>query len=237
MSGPQQVLSGTYNFSPGLGECVLNAFSRIGVRRTEILQTHMADARMEANLLLAKFGTKQPNLWGIDLQGVPLLQGQATYTVPTETVMILDAYIRYGSPFVDRQVYPISRSEYSTYPQKTLQAFPTVYWFDRLLSPTVTIWPTPDGNGPYTFYYYRVRQMQDAEYSDGTNALDIEIPYVWMDAFTAGLAARLARIYAPQLEQLRKQDADEAWNLAMEENQENVSLRMQPGLNGYFRVG
>src|SRR5208337_3754683 len=64
-----QVLSGTYNFSPGLGECVLNAFSRIGVRRTEILQTHLADARMEANLLLAKFGTKQPNLWAVDLQG------------------------------------------------------------------------------------------------------------------------------------------------------------------------
>jgi len=59
---------------------------------------------------------------------------------------------------------------------------------------------------------------------------------VWMDAFTAGLAARLARIYAPQLEQLRKQDADEAWNLAMTQDEENVALRMQPGLSGYFRI-
>src|SRR3954466_15459808 len=140
-----QVTSGTYLFAPSLGEVVLNAFSRIGVRRTEILQTHLSDARMEANLLLAKISNLQPNLWSVDLQALPLLQGAATYTVPAETVMILDAYIRYGSSvLVDRSIYPVSRSEYSTYSDKATQAFPTIYWFDRLISPTITLWPTPD---------------------------------------------------------------------------------------------
>src|SRR6516165_4168533 len=124
-----QVTTGTYLFSPSLGEVVLNAFARIGVRRPEILQTHLSDARMEANLLLAKISNTQPNLWTVDLQSLPLLQGVDTYSVPAETAMILDAYIRYGTPvIIDRAIYPISRSEYSTYPQKTLQAFPTVYW-------------------------------------------------------------------------------------------------------------
>lgn len=230
-----QVTSGTYQFAPSLGEVVLNAFARIGVRRTEVLETHLSDAKMEANFLLAKLSDTQPNLWTVDLQALPLLQGSATYTVPAETAMILDVYIRYGSPSTDRSMYPISRSEYSTYPNKSQQAFPTVYWFDRLISPTITLWPTPDGNGPYTLYYYRVRQIQDADYSDGTNALNMEIPYLWLDAFCAGLAARLARIYAPQLEGQRKMDADEAWRVASGQDVENVQVMISPGLSGYFR--
>ena len=152
-----QVTTGTYNFNPSLGETVLNAFARIGVRRPEILQTHLADARMEANLLLAKISNTQPNLWAVDLQALPLVRGIATYTVPAETAMILDVYVRFGDVTeTDRAMYPISRSEYSTYPQKTLQSFPTVYWYDRLISPTITIWPVPDGSGPlYAFLLSR----------------------------------------------------------------------------------
>ncbi len=227
-----QVTSGTYLFAPSLGEVVLNAYARIGIRRTEILQTHLVDARMEANLLLAKMADAQPNLWSVDLQALPLLQGAPTYTVPAETAMILDAYIRFGSPSTDRSIYPISRSEYSTYPEKDIQSFPTVFWFDRLISPTLTLWPTPDGNGPYTLYYYRVRQIQDAEYVNGQN---IEIPYLWLDAFTSGLAARLARIYAPSLEGQRKMDADEAWQLAAKQDTENVNMMFNPGLSSYYR--
>ena len=70
-----QVTSGTYNFAPSLGEVVLNAYARIGVRRTEIEQTHLDDARIEANLLLAKISNQQPNLWTVDQQALPLLQG------------------------------------------------------------------------------------------------------------------------------------------------------------------
>lgn len=234
MNAPQ-VTSGTFNFAPSLGEVVLNAYSRIGIRRTEILQTHLADARMEANLLLAKISNTQPNLWAVDLLAIPLVQGASTYTVPSETAMILDAYIRFGSPFTDRSIYPISRTEYSTYPSKTLQAFPTVFWFDRLVSPTITLWPVPDGGGPYTLFYYRVSQVQDAEYTDGTNALNTEVPYLWLDAFVAGLAARLARIYAPSLEQIRKADADEAWAMAAKQDVENVNIMIAPGLSSYFR--
>lgn len=193
----------------------------------------MSDARHEANLLLAKISNLQPNLWTVDQQALPLLQGSATYTVPSETVMILDAFIRYGSGnTIDRSIYPISRSEYSSYPDKFIQAFPTVYWFDRLISPTITLWQVPDGNGPYTLFYYRVRQVQDADF---TNGMNVEIPYLWLDAFTAGLAYRLARIYAPSLENIRKMDAEEAWQQAATQNVENVNLSVSPGLGFYFR--
>lgn len=223
-------VSGTYLFSPSLGEVVLGAFARIGIRRTEIKQTHLADARIEANLLLAKISNLQPNLWTVDLLNVALVQGTATYTVPAETVMVLDAYVNYGG--ADRSIYPISRSEYATYPNKTQQGTPSVFWFDRLIAPTITLWTVPDGNGPYTLFYYRVRQVQDAEYINGQN---IEIPYLWLDAFTAGLAYRLSRIYAPSLEGQRKMDADDAWQQAATQNVENVPIMFNPGLSSYFR--
>jgi hypothetical protein len=57
--------------------------------------------------------------------------------------MILDMYISYGSPSTDRLIFPISRSEYAAYPDKTTQGTPTVFWFDRLIAPTFTLWPVP----------------------------------------------------------------------------------------------
>lgn len=45
--------SGTYTFSPNLGEIVINAFAKCGIRRTEITNQHMEDARMEANFMMS----------------------------------------------------------------------------------------------------------------------------------------------------------------------------------------
>lgn len=227
-----QITSGTYDFAPSLGEAVLNAFARIQVRRTELEVSHMQDARTEANLLLARMSNLQPNLWTVDLQTVPLALGIASYSVPAETVMILDAYISYGNPTIDRMIFPVSRTEYASYPNKDQQGKPTVFWFDRLISPTITLWLVPDSNGPYVLNYYRVRQVQDAEFSNGQNT---EVPFLWLDAFVSGLAHRLSRIYAPQLEQQRKMDADEAWANAATNNVENVNMMISPMIGGYFR--
>jgi hypothetical protein len=52
---PQDMTTtGTVTFNPSLGELVLNAYSRIGIRRTSLLASHLADARIEANLLQAE---------------------------------------------------------------------------------------------------------------------------------------------------------------------------------------
>ena len=160
---------------------------------------------MEMNLALVKFNNLQPNLWTVDLQSIPLVQGSATYSIPAETTMILDLFIRYGSPAVDRYLQPVSRTEYASIAVKTTQGFPSQYWFDRLISPTITFYLVPDGAFPYTAYYYRVRQIQDATITNGYN---IEVVYRFLDALTSDLAHRLARIYRPELEAVRKGDRD-----------------------------
>lgn len=227
------IYTGTYNFNPSAGDIIITAYQRIRIRPTEILQPHLQQAIIELNLLLVKFSNLQPNLWDVDLQTSPLTQGTATYSIPAETVMITNAFIRTGSGTtqVDRLVFPISNAEYAALPNKTVQAPPTQFWFNRQISPTITMYPVPDGNGPYTLYYYRVRQIQDAQ---GGSGLNIEVPYLWLDAMAAGLAHRLARVFAPDLEDKRKMDAEEAWQIAARQNVENVPLFIAPGLISYF---
>jgi hypothetical protein len=226
--------SETYTFNPALGEIVLYSYNLIGVRNTAVLQEHMAAARMAANMLLSRWGNQGVNLWAVDLITTPLVQGVTTYPVDANTVMILDAYIETdngsGQP-IDRLILPISRTEYASYPNKEQQGFSTTYWFDRLLSPTVTLWPVPDGTTT-SFKYYRVRQLQDANLQSGQQ---VEIPYLWMEAFAYGLAQRLAVIWAPDRVQMLKPMADEAYQIAADQNVETAQQYISPMISGYFR--
>ena len=223
--------SGTYAFNPSLGEIVLYAYQNIGIRPTSVLQEHMESARMAANMMLARFSNQGVNLWAVDLVTVPLVEGQATYAVDGNTIMVLDAYTTTSSG-IDRVIMPISRTEYASYPNKTQQGFPTSYWFDRLVSPTITLWPVPDGSSATILKYYRVRQVQDANLQNGEN---VEIPYRWLEAFADGLAYRLARIWQPQMAVALKGQADESYQIAADQDVEAVNTYISPMIGGYFR--
>jgi hypothetical protein len=227
--------SGTYTFNPGLGELTLYAYNLIGVRNTAVLQEHMEAARMASNMMLSRWANQGVNLWTVDLQTVPLVQGQATYSVPSNTVVMLDAYMVIDngqSQPIDRIILPISRTEYASYPNKEQQGFTTTFWFDRLLAPTVTLWPVPDGTSAQYLKYYRVRQIQDSNLQNGEQ---VEIPYLWMEAFAYGLAQRLATIWAPDRLALLKPLADEAYQIAAMQNIETAQQYISPQISGYFR--
>jgi hypothetical protein len=236
--------SNTYNFNPSLGELVLYSFNLIGLRNTSILQEHLESARMATNMLLARFSNQGVNLWCVDLVTTPLVTGQSTYDVDGNTVMILDAYVQNddSGANIDRIILPVSRTEYASYPNKEQQGYPTVYWFDRLISasrstgsagPTVTLWPVPNtDNGPQSLKYYRVRQIQDSAYSNGQT---VEIPYLWLEAFAYGLAYRLAQMWAPAMAMAIKPMADESYQIAADQNVETAQQYISPMMGGYFR--
>lgn len=215
-----------------MGEAVLYAFGMCGVRRTAITQQHMEDARMATNMLMGRWSADGVNLWQVDLQTVPLIQGQATYPVPANTIVMLDMYytISNGQQNIDRIVTPVSRTEYASYQNKLQQGSPTVCWFDRLLCPTFTLWLVPNGQQAY-FSYYRLRQTQDSQYQNGTN---VEIPVYFLEAYTFGLAMRLAGIWAPERASGLKVMADEAWGIASRQNIETANTMISPAIGGYF---
>lgn len=227
--------SGTYNYNPSLGELVLYAYNVAGLRNTSLTQEHFEAARMASNLMLSSWSNQGVNLWAVDLQTVALVAGQATYSVPPSTVVMLDAYIENTSSSTnptDRIILSISRSEYASYPNKEQQGFPTVFWYDRLLSPQVTLWPVPDGVSAQTLKYYRVAQLQDAEFTGGQT---VNIPYLWMEAFADGLAYRLAKIWNQAAAITLKAVADESYKIAADQNIESASQFISPQVFGYYR--
>ena len=227
--------SGTYDFEISNGEVVLAAYERLKIFAPEIVQKHMSTARRELNLLLAEAANKQVNLWKVDLISTPLLNATKTYNVNPSTVMILDAWITQNASIPaaasDLYITPVSRTEYASFSNKNTPGRPTCYWFDRLIAPTITVWPVPNTSG-YTLNYYRCLQMQDANLAAGETP---DIPYLWLDWFVAGLAHRLARTYSTlEMEKQRQLDAKEAWTVAATQNVENVPITLAPGISSYY---
>ncbi len=226
--------SGTYVFNPATSDIVLAAYARIQKRRPSLTAEHFADASFEANALLSEWASRQPLLWKSASVTQLLTQGTATYTLNANTVMILMCVIRTGSGTSqsDRTIGPLSTVEYAAIPNKTTQAQPTSFWFNRQIIPEITFWQTPDGGGPYTAVMQVVTQVEDASIPSGVT---MDVPYRAIDAFTAGLAYRLARIHAPELEDKRKMDAMEAWGIFAGADTENVNMIIGPGLSSYYR--
>jgi hypothetical protein len=225
--------TGTYDFAPSMGEAVLYAFGLAQIRRTAVTQQHFEDARLATNMLMARWSADGVNLWQVELCSIPLIQGCSTYQVPSNTIVMLDAYytINNGQAQQDRIMTPISRTEYANYPNKNQQGAPTVFWFDRLLSPTVTVWPVPNGQQA-SFKYYRLRQTQDSSLRNGQN---VEVPIYFLEAYTFGLAHRMAMIWNAAMAPALKVEYNESWGVASRQNIETANVYISPMINGYYR--
>jgi len=180
-----------------------------------------------------KWALELPN--ETNLVSTPLTNGLEVYPVDARTVMILDAWVttNTGSAAAnDLTITPISRSEYASFSNKASPGRPTSYWFDRLIAPTITLWPVPN-NATFTLNYYRCIQMQDANLAGGETP---DLPYLWLDWFIAGMSHRLARVYSTmEMEKQRKLDAMEAWTIAATQNTENVPMSLKPTISTYYR--
>lgn len=222
--------SGTYNFDPSVGELTLYAFDLAGVRSTALTQQHMRTARMAANMINSRWSAQGINLWAVDLQTLQLVPGNPTYSVPANTIDILDAYATTAGG-QDRIVLPVSRTEYASYPNKQQQGAVTTYWFNRLLAPTITFYLNPDGTYP-TVSYYRVRQIQDAAMPAGAQP---EIPFYFIEAYALALAWRLAAIWNPANAANLKTLADEGYEIAANRNTEQAAFYVTPLVTPYYR--
>lgn len=87
-------LSGTFDFDPSLGGIVVGAFSRCGIRRTELTVQHMKDAEFEANLVFSDWQGDGLNTWQVELVTQDIIAGVGRYEIPNTTVFTLDIYIR-----------------------------------------------------------------------------------------------------------------------------------------------
>ena len=92
--------------------------------------------------------------------------------------------------------------------------------------PSVTLWPTPDNSATYQFVYWRMRRIDDA----GGGVRTMDVPFRFLPCMVAGLAYYLALKIENGAERLPvlKQQYDEAWQLAADEDREKASVRFVP---------
>lgn len=224
--------SGTYTFDMSNADILLEAFDRCQIRPAALTNEHMISARRSINLELANFSNRGVNLWAVDLQEVAMTEGTTSYTLDANTVQILDVYISTtaGGTTTDRILSPLGRTDYAMIPNKEQQGTPTSYWFDRQITPVLYVWQAAAEDNLWTLKYYRMRRIQDAAATMGQTA---DIPFRFLDALCASLAARLARKYAPALVGELKAEATEMMALAMLEDRERAPIYITPDLSGY----
>lgn len=92
---------------------------------------------------------------------------------------------------------------------------------------SITVWPTPDSANTYQFVYWRMRRIQDAG-GGGTKTMDV--PFRFVPCLAAGLAYYIALKVPGGLERLGllKEQYDEAWNSAANEDQDRAAVRFVP---------
>lgn len=168
-------------------------------------------------------------------QIAPVTQGNAVYNLPNRTlaVSIVTIQTNNGGEIIERVLGPISAYEYQAMPFKKEQAPPTAYFFSLLAVPTLTLWPAPDGNGPYQLNIQSFRQLQDV---DLTSAQGVDTVYRFLDAMTTGIAARLADSYRPERAADLYAKYEARMTLAQGRDQESTPISIMPGLSGYYRT-
>jgi hypothetical protein len=220
--------SGTSSFNLDLSEIVEEAFERCGseLRTGYDLKT----ARRSLNLMFADWANRGINMWTFEQGTQTLTPGVATYPLPADTVDLLEHVIRTGAGSAatqaDLTITRISVSTYATIPNKLQQARPIQIWIERLNTPQFTVWPVPDSSQTYQLVYWRLRRIQDA--GNGTNTMDM--PFRFIPCMVAGLAYYLS-MKVPGAEArmpVLKQQYDEAWALAAEEDREKAAVRFVP---------
>jgi len=208
----------------------LYAFQLIGLRPSSLLQEHIESARMATNMLLARWSAEGINLWEVEKFEIPLKTGVGEYLLPDDIVGLLDVYVT-QYPGADRIITSISRTEFASFPNKNQQGFPTCFWFNQQLNSTINVWPTPSSDN-FVLRGYYMKQIPDV---DMQGASGPEIPLYFQEAFIFGLAARLAMIWKPEMAAALDASSKEAYQVASEQNIEDVKTYLSPQLGGYYR--
>ena len=212
--------SGTRAFNLDVGEIIEEAYERCGI---EVRTGYEAKtARRSLNLMFADWANRGINLWTVEQGTINLAQGQGALTLASDVVDVLEIVLRRDN--TDYQVERISRGDFVTLPDKTTQGRPSQFWFNRQIAPVINLWAVPDNSTDQLIYYY-VQRIEDA----GTLVNTTDLPFRFYPCMVAGLAYYLAMKRAPERLQLLKAVYDEEFQRAADEDEDRVSLKLQPG--------
>ena len=213
--------------TPDMPEIFEEAFERAGLEmRTGY---DLKTARRSLNLLTLEWQNRGLNLFTIEAGTLAVTAGTATYTLPTDTIDIIEHQIRTGTGTnqVDTSLERVSVATYAQQTNKNTQGRPTQIYVQRLPTETkVTLWPVPDSTTTYTISYFRLKGIDGL--SSGVGSTITSVPPRFVPCLVAGMAYYIAMKKNPQMAANLKQEYEFQFQLAAGEDEETASIKFVP---------
>lgn len=213
---------------PEISELFEEAFERAGLdmRTGYDLKT----ARRSLNMLTLEWQNRGLNLFTIEAGTQALTAGTAAYSMPTDTIDLIEHQLRTGSGTsqLDTALDRVSVITYSQQSNKNLQGRPSQIYVNRgVSSVTATLWPVPS-SGDYTLAYYRLKGIDGL--SSGISG-SAAVPPRFVPALVAGLAFHIAmkKPEAAMRVQPLQAEYERQFALAASEDEERASWHLTPG--------
>jgi hypothetical protein len=213
--------------TPDMPEIFEEAYERAGLEmRTGY---DLKTARRSLNLLTLEWQNRGLNLFTIEAGTLAVTAGTATYTLPADTIDIIEHQIRTGTGTsqVDTALERVSVATYAQQTNKNTQGRPTQIYVQRLPTETkVTLWPVPDSTTTYTISYFRLKGIDGL--SSGVGSTVTSVPPRFVPCLVAGMAYYLAMKKNPQMAANLKQEYEFQFQLAAGEDEETASIKFVP---------
>ena len=218
--------SGTTAFDLSIDDVIEEAYERCGIQFNSGYD--LRKARNSLNILFSEWGNRGVHLWKIEKQVQALTAGTATYTTPTSTSDVLEAYISssatINSETTDITLSKIDRSIYAALPNKGTTGQPSQYYVDRQTTPTITLYQTPDATTFTHLCYYTVKRIQDA----GAYTNTADVPFRFLPCMISGLAFYISQKYSPEKTQALKLYYEDELKRALDEDGQRTSVFISP---------
>ena len=218
--------SNSRDFNLDVAEAIEEAYERCGLEMRTGYDARTA--RRSLNIMFSEWANRGLNLWTVEQATQALTAGTATYQFTTDYTDLLEVVIRRGG--TDFSLSRMSRGDYLNLPNKDQTGRPSQYYFDRKITPSLILWPTPDSSSDSLVYYY-VRRIQDADTLQNTT----DIPFRFLPCLVAGLAYYISMKKAPDRIQILKSVYEEEFQRASDEDEDRVPLKLTPDIK-YLRV-
>jgi len=215
---------------PPMSELFEEAYERAGLEMRSGYD--LKTARRSLNIMTLEWQNRGLNLFTIEAGTLPLVAGVSTYTLPADTIDIIEHQLRInptGAQQTDTSMERMSVATYAQQGNKQTQGRPSQIYVQRnSTNVQVTLWPVPDATTSYTLAYYRLRGIDGI--AAGIGGATESIPPRFVPALVSGLAYYIAMKKPEAAARVLplKQEYEDQFRMAAREDEDRSTLRIVP---------
>tara|TARA_R110000744_G_scaffold118408_1_gene221150 strand:- start:1718 stop:2389 length:672 start_codon:yes stop_codon:yes gene_type:complete len=215
--------SGTRAFSLDVATAVEEAYELAGLEARTSYDA--ITARRSMNIMFADWSNRGIQMWEVSKVELTLTEGTNEYAINSYDIDVFDAYIErtVGGVVTDYTLDRIDRNEYVGIPNKSTKARASEYWVERLKSPVIHLYPTPE-NSTDKLVYYVWRTIEDSN----AQINDVDIPTRFMPCLVSGLAYYLCLKKNVQKLPIMKEQYEQDLMNALKYDEDRSVVRLVP---------